>query len=108
MPLYSLLKKFDGETPTKEIWENAEKTYRIVKLPRYLIFAIHRFQKNEFFFEKNTSIVQFPVRNMEMRHFFFPPRRAATVEVVRSMSATPLRAFITQNGEECVMMAWRG
>ncbi|CBK23430.2 uncharacterized protein [Blastocystis hominis] len=80
LPLYSLLKKFDGETPTKEIWENAEKTYRIVKLPRYLIFAIHRFQKNEFFFEKNTSIVQFPIRNMEMRHFFFPPRRAATVE----------------------------
>lgn len=62
---------------------------------------INRFTKNEFFFEKDTSIVLFPVRNLEMKDFFFPPVRAATREIVMKMSSKPLRAFITHNGEEC-------
>ena len=43
----------------------------------------------------------FPVRNLEMKDFFFPPVRAATREIVMKMSSKPLRAFITHNGEEC-------
>lgn len=61
---------------------------------------INRFTKNEFFYEKDTSIVLFPVRNLEMKDFFFPPVRAATREIVMKMSSKPLRAFIVQNGEE--------
>lgn len=72
----------------------------MVALPRYLLLGISRFTKNEFFYEKDTSIVQFPIRNLEMRDFFFPPVRAATREVVMKMSATPLRALLTQNGED--------
>lgn len=101
LPLYQLLAKFDGAKPTKEIWNNVEKTYRIVALPRFLLLNICRFTKNEFFFEKDTSIVLFPVRDLEMRDFFFPPVRAASRDIVLRMSVTPLRAFITQNGESC-------
>ena len=76
------------------------KTYRITKLPRYLIFHIkvasgssfwrashclrrrgthyvlwfvgsvrhlQRFTKNNFFLEKNPTIVNFPLNNLEMR-----------------------------------------
>ena len=99
MPLYSLLAKYDGVTLTKEIWNNIEKTYRITKLPRFLIFTINRLKKNEFFIEKDSSIVLFPVQNLEMRDFFFPPVRAASREIVSKMSETPLKAFITHNGE---------
>ena len=86
-------------TLTKEIWNNIEKTYRITKLPRYLVFTMNRFKKNEFFIEKDTSIVLFPVRNLELRDFFFPPVRPATREVILKMSETPLKAFIVHNGE---------
>lgn len=64
------------------------------------MFTIHRFKKNEFFYEKDTSIVQFPIRNLELRDFFFPPVRTATKEMVMKLNAKQLRVFITQNGEE--------
>ncbi len=86
-------------TLTKEIWNNIEKTYRVTRLPRFLVFTINRLKKNEFFVEKDSSIVLFPVQNLEMRDFFFPPVRAASREVVCKMSETPLKAFITHNGE---------
>ena len=35
-----------------------------------------------------------------MKDYFFPPQRVATKAIVTKMSATPLRAFITQNGED--------
>ena len=42
------------------------KRYSIAKLPEYLIFCIKRFSKNAFVSEKNPTIVNFPVKNMDM------------------------------------------
>ena len=49
-----LLKKFDG---TK---------FRITKLPEYLIVTYSRFTKNNFFVEKNPTIVTFPTRGLNI------------------------------------------
>lgn len=34
---------------------------------RYLIFHLARFTKNNFYVEKNPTIVNFPVKNLELR-----------------------------------------
>ena len=98
--MFSLLTKYDGVSVTKEIWDNIEKSYRVTKLPPFLLFTINRFKKNEFFYEKDTSIVQFPIRNLELRDFFFPPVRTATKEMVYKLNAKQLQMFITHNGGE--------
>lgn len=37
------------------------------KLPKYLVLAVKRFSKNNFFIEKNPTIVTFPVKNLDLR-----------------------------------------
>lgn len=36
-------------------------------IPKFLILHIKRFTKNNFFVEKNPTIVNFPVKNLEMK-----------------------------------------
>uniref|UniRef100_H2Z993 ubiquitinyl hydrolase 1 n=1 Tax=Ciona savignyi TaxID=51511 RepID=H2Z993_CIOSA len=42
------------------------KRFEITRLPPYLIFYIKRFTKNLFFIEKNPTIVNFPVTNIDL------------------------------------------
>jgi U4/U6.U5 tri-snRNP-associated protein 2 len=74
VPLFQLLKKFDGETWIDQMTKDAHlrKQYRIQKLPRYLVLHLARFTKNNFSLEKNPTIVTFPVRNLEMKHYLCP------------------------------------
>jgi U4/U6.U5 tri-snRNP-associated protein 2 len=46
---------------------NEKKLYKITKLPKYLFIHIKRFSKNSFFKEKNPSIVNFPIKNLDMQ-----------------------------------------
>jgi U4/U6.U5 tri-snRNP-associated protein 2 len=41
IPIYHLLKKFDGITP--EDSPKGRKTFRISRLPKYIIFVLRRF-----------------------------------------------------------------
>lgn len=43
------------------------RRFRLTKLPTYLVLHMKRFTKNNFFWEKNPTIVNFPVRNLELR-----------------------------------------
>ncbi|OQR94722.1 U4/U6.U5 tri-snRNP-associated protein [Achlya hypogyna] len=68
VPLFTVLEKFNGEKIT-HVFQGAirqQKQYTLLTLPRYLIFHIHRFTKNNFFTEKNPTIVNFPVKNLEL------------------------------------------
>lgn len=38
-------------------------------MPKYLIIHIKRFYKNEYFIEKNPTIVNFPIRNLDLTEF---------------------------------------
>lgn len=62
IPIYTLLKKYDGETPYEG------KIYKIRKLPKFLIFQLERFTKNNFFLEKNPTIVSFPLNNLDLKN----------------------------------------
>ena len=66
MPIFELLRKFDGERLQDDI-KAGRRRYRLTRLPAFLVLHVKRFTKNNFFLEKNPTIVNFPVRNLELR-----------------------------------------
>lgn len=46
---------------------NTLKRYKLLKLPNYLIFNAKRFNKNNWSHEKNPTIVNFPIKNVDMK-----------------------------------------
>ncbi|RZB41559.1 U4/U6.U5 tri-snRNP-associated protein 2, partial [Asbolus verrucosus] len=72
--LYQLLTKFNGQTEKeyKTYKENFMKRFEITRLPPYLILYIKRFTKNTFYVEKNPTIVNFPVKNVDFGEFLTP------------------------------------
>ncbi|KAL1537272.1 U4/U6.U5 tri-snRNP-associated protein 2-like [Salvia divinorum] len=70
VPLFNILKKFDGETVTEVVRPHtARMRYRVTKLPKYLILHMLRFTRNNFFVEKNPTLVNFPVKNLELKNY---------------------------------------
>ena len=65
--LYNLLSKFNGVTEKeyKTYKDNFLKRFELTKLPMYIILYIKRFTKNNFFVEKNPTIVNFPLSHIE-------------------------------------------
>ncbi|OZJ05574.1 hypothetical protein BZG36_01684 [Bifiguratus adelaidae] len=43
------------------------KRYHITRLPQYIIFQMKRFAKNPWVSEKNTTIVEFPLKHLDLR-----------------------------------------
>ena len=76
VPIMTLLQKFDGKSevvlPTGE-----RKRYRLIKLPQYLIVHIKRFTHNNWFLEKNSTIVNFPLTDLDLRSFIKPEALAS-------------------------------
>nr|CAD7424170.1 unnamed protein product [Timema monikensis] len=72
--LYTLLQKFNGQSEKeyKTYKENFMKRFEIMQLPPYLILYIKRFTKNTFFTEKNPTIVNFPVKNVDFGDILTP------------------------------------
>lgn len=68
MPLFTLLKKFDGET-IHHLVSGERRKYIITKLPRFLVLHTKRFNKNNWFVEKNPTIVNFPIKNLDLRDY---------------------------------------
>jgi U4/U6.U5 tri-snRNP-associated protein 2 len=64
MPIFNLLSKYDGKTFHDD--PKFRKLYKIKKLPKYLIFHYKRFIQNKFFIEKNSTIVSFPLNNLDL------------------------------------------
>ncbi|GFQ04392.1 U4/U6.U5 tri-snrnp-associated protein 2 [Phtheirospermum japonicum] len=76
VPLFNIMKKFDGETVTEVVRPLiARMRYRVTKLPQYLILHMRRFTKNNFFVEKNPTLVNFPVKNLELKDYIPLPAR---------------------------------
>lgn len=65
VPLVQLLEKYNGRSV--EELAGHRKRYSLEKLPPFLIFYIKRFKKNDFTKERNPTIVNFPLRSLDMR-----------------------------------------
>lgn len=68
VPLQSLLSKFNGSVEKEySAYDHSElRRFQITQLPPYLILYIRRFTKNTFFQEKNPTIVNFDVKDVDM------------------------------------------
>nr|CAG8581258.1 2405_t:CDS:10 [Entrophospora candida] len=63
--LSTILQKYDGRTTLESA--GALKRFQLISLPNYLIFHIKRFTKNNWDLEKNPTIVNFPIKNIDMK-----------------------------------------
>jgi len=74
VPLASLLAKFNGSTEKeyKGKRDSTMKRFMLTRLPPYLIFYIKRFTKNLFYIEKNPTIVNFPVKTIDLADYLTP------------------------------------
>ncbi|XP_055924150.1 U4/U6.U5 tri-snRNP-associated protein 2-like isoform X1 [Argiope bruennichi] len=74
VPLINILAKFNGisEKEYKTYKDSKMKRFEITRLPPYLILFIKRFTKNTFFIEKNNTIVNFPIKNVDFSEIFQP------------------------------------
>lgn len=71
IPLTSILSKYDGLKAQEQL--NTRKRYRLLHpLPPFLLFHIKRFSINKFVFERNPTIVTFPVRSLDMSPYVEP------------------------------------
>lgn len=67
--------------------QRLKKTYKIESLPPYIIFHVKRFTRNNFFTEKNPTIVNFPVKNLELREYLNLDGSIPTEEELANMYA---------------------
>lgn len=65
--------------------QRLKKTYQIESLPQYVIFHVKRFTRNNFFTEKNPTIVNFPVKNLELREYLHLDVSIPTEEELAAM-----------------------
>lgn len=74
VPLFDVLKKFDGTTYTDLLRSGRveRKRYRITRLPPFLMFHMKRFTSNNWYVEKNPTIVNFPLHNLELKDYVKP------------------------------------
>ncbi|CEP15121.1 hypothetical protein [Parasitella parasitica] len=71
VPLTTILAKFDGNK-VQEV-ANQMRRYSITRLPQFLIFHIKRFNKNSWTSEKNPTIVNFPIKDLDVSNFVTDP-----------------------------------
>ncbi|WVF66992.1 hypothetical protein IAT40_001735 [Kwoniella sp. CBS 6097] len=70
VPLSTILAKFDGKS-TQEFGPTL-KRHHLTMLPQYLILHIKRFTKNNFVEERNPTVVNFPLRGVDVREYVDP------------------------------------
>lgn len=89
VPIFTLLSKFDGRTTQFVAATKEHRTFKIQVLPQYLVFFVKRFTQNMYLIEKNHTIVNFPVDELDMVDY--------TEETTRTKYS--LSAYICHTGD---------
>ncbi|GFO38105.1 U4/u6.u5 tri-snrnp-associated protein 2 [Plakobranchus ocellatus] len=78
IPFANLLTKFNGVTEKeyKSSKDSTMKRFELTRLPQFIIIYFKRFNKNYFVFEKNPTIVNFPIKNIDFGDLLAPEVRA--------------------------------
>ena len=71
-PLVTVLQKFDGVTFSDSKKPQQRCRYRLKQMPDFLILDLARFKKNDFYIEKNPTIVAFPIKNLDLTSYVHP------------------------------------
>jgi U4/U6.U5 tri-snRNP-associated protein 2 len=94
-PLVSVLKKFDGVTFHDCRKQKQQRSrYRLKKMPKFLILDFARFNKNDFYVEKNPTIIAFPIKNLDLTSYVYPDDENAngvpTEEEIKNMNVSKI------------------
>ena len=65
VPVFQLLRKYDGAGVADDV-RAGRRRFRVTRLPPFLVLHVKRFVKNQFFVEKNPTIVNFPVKSLDL------------------------------------------
>lgn len=65
IPIYDLLQKYNGTFVTDNI-RTGRRRFTLTRLPSFLVLHVKRFSTNQFFLEKNPTIVNFPVKDLDL------------------------------------------
>lgn len=76
-----------------------KQKYAIKRLPKYLIIHVKRFSKNNFFKEKNQSIVNFPIRGLDLTDLVMCPDANATNDTLRERHLFDLVGSVIHTGK---------
>jgi len=87
VPLFDLISKFDGIT-TETLADGSKKRFTISRLPRYLVYHFKRFRDNNWFMEKNPTLVNFPIKNLDMKQYKTQPEPPTQEEIMKIPVAT--------------------
>ena len=77
VPLASLLARFLSSAPPTFLASGERRRVRLLQLPRYLILHYQRFQANDFFREKNHTLVHFPLTALDLSPYLSPDAAAS-------------------------------
>lgn len=96
VPLSTILAKFDGlsKKEYKTYKDSYLKRFVITKFPKYLILYIKRFTRNTFFLEKNPTIVNFPIKDVDLTELLEAESQKENEKVCYDLIAN-----IVHNGE---------
>lgn len=67
VPISQVLAKYDGETTREDPTSGLLRRWKITRLPPFLVVYYKRFTSNRFLEEKNPTIVNYPLRGVDMR-----------------------------------------
>ena len=62
----AILAKYDGHTTREDTQQGILRRWKITRLPPFLVVYYKRFTSNRFLEEKNPTIVNFPLRGVDM------------------------------------------
>ncbi|BGP39382.1 Ubiquitin carboxyl-terminal hydrolase 10 [Rhodotorula kratochvilovae] len=71
-PLAAILAKYDGRTTREDTQAGVLRRWKITRLPPFLVVYYKRFTSNRFLEEKNPTIVNFPLRGVDMSDYVDP------------------------------------
>ncbi|BGP31449.1 Ubiquitin carboxyl-terminal hydrolase 10 [Rhodotorula toruloides] len=69
VPISAVLSKYDGSTTREDTQAGVLKRSKITRLPPFLIVYYKRFLSNRFLEEKNPTIVNFPLKGVDMSEY---------------------------------------
>ena len=104
--LFELLAKFDGSREEK-LPDGSTRTYRITRLPQYLVVHFQRFQNNNWFIEKNSTLVNFPIKNLNLKRYV-KESTGPSEEELYAKPVKELKDMLTSLGGDAVKCLTKG
>merc|ERR1712083_654105 len=71
------------------------KRHILTCLPRHLLLVFKRFHENNFFIEKNNTIVNFVIKNLDLRQYC---ENRISTEYLSTMGVSKLKKCLTKFG----------